>query len=128
MASRNKGKQAAENTPNREELYNLATEAVKAGNKRGAQVMFQRILAEDRRNVRVMYQLARIAPSKKERVRWLNKILEISPDHEQALATLHKMDYTEKAARNKLLLRVGVGAYVAVVLVVAFMILISSAS
>lgn len=128
MASRNKGKQAGDNSPNREELYNMAMEAVKAGNKRGAQVMFQRILAEDRRNVRVMYQLARLAPNKKERVRWLNKILEINPEHEQALATLQKMDYTEKAGRNKLLLRVGVGAYVAIVLVVTFAILISSAS
>jgi hypothetical protein len=127
MASRG-GKGKAANAPNREELFNMAVDAAKQGNRPGARVMFRQIVGEDRKNTRAMMWLAKIASTKKERDQWLKKILEINPNHEAAQATLNKIQHGDTSRRNRILLRVGVGAYVLVVLVLAFLVLIATAA
>jgi hypothetical protein len=112
---------------NREELYNLAVETAEKGNKQSARVMFRKILGEDKRNTRAMLWLAKIAGSEKERVMWLNKILDVNPSHEGALTALNKMKRRGVVERNQLLLRIGVGAYAVVLMLLAVLMILSAA-
>jgi Tfp pilus assembly protein PilF len=121
-----KGKEAP--SLNREELFNLAVEAVNQGNKQSARVMFRKILGEDKRNTRAMLWLAKIAPSEKERVMWLNKILDVNPSHEGALAAMNKMKRKGSVERNQLMLRIGVGAYGIGLLLVALLMIVTTAA
>lgn len=123
-----KGKGKVENAPNREELFNMAVEAAKQGNRQGAKVMFRQVLGENRKDTRVMMWMAKLATSRKERIQWLNKVLDVNPEHEAALQALKKMNYSDTAGRNRMLMKLGIGAYVAVVLLGAFLILISTPS
>ena len=113
---------------NREELYSLAVETAEKGNKQSARVMFRKILGEDKRNTRAMLWLAKIAGSEKERVMWLNKILDVNPSHEGALAALNKMKRKGVVERNQMLLRIGVVGYGVILLVLAVLMILSAAS
>lgn len=116
-------KAAQVDSPNREEMFNMAVQAAKSGNRQSAKVMFMQILREDRKNERVMMWMAKIATSKKERMQWLNRILKVNPANETALAALAKMKHDDTATRNRMLLRVGSGAYVVTLLVLAILII-----
>jgi Tfp pilus assembly protein PilF len=111
---------------NREELFSLAVDAVNQGNKQSARVMFRKIISEDKRNTRAMLWLAKIAGTEKEREMWLNKILDVNPSHEGALAALNKKKRRGDVERNQLLLRIGVGAYGVGLLVLALVMIISA--
>lgn len=117
-------KVAQADSPNREELFNLAVQAAKSGNRQGAKVMFMQILRDDRKNERVMMWLAKIATGKNERMQWLTRVLKVNPANETALAALAKIKHTDTANRNRMLLRVGTSAYVISVLVLATLIII----
>ena len=112
---------------NREELFNLAVDAVNQGNKQSARVMFRKILSEDKRNTRAMLWLAKIAGTEKERLLWLNKILDVNPNHEGALTIMNKMKRKGVVERNQLLMRVGVGAYGVGLLLMSVVMIVSSA-
>lgn len=116
------------NTPNLEDLFNMAVEAARQGQRQGARVMFRQILEQDKRNVRAMMYLAKLAPADKERLAWVNKILEIRPGYEPAEALLSKMTYGRQATRNKMLFRLFIGVYITIVLLVAALIMISGVS
>lgn len=115
-------------SPNLEDLFNMAVEAARQGQRPGARVMFRQILEQDKRNIRAMMYLAKLAPTDKERLAWVNKVLEIRPGYEPAEALLTKMTYGRQAARNKTLFRLGIGVYVAAVLLVAGLLMISGAT
>jgi Tfp pilus assembly protein PilF len=104
--------------PNREQLLQMAVNAAKAGNKDGARVMLRQVLSEDRRNERAMLWLAKIARSSRERRQWLERVLDINPDNEQARSQLRRMDYEISARQNRTLLIYGVVAGVLFVLLV----------
>jgi Tfp pilus assembly protein PilF len=105
------------NQPNREELFRMAVNAAKQGNAEGARVMFNQILQEDKKHDRAMIWMAKLSRSKDERTRWLNRVLEIDPENEQAKSALAKMDYRERATQNRTLFIVG-GIAVFVVIVI----------
>ncbi|QPC84231.1 tetratricopeptide repeat protein [Phototrophicus methaneseepsis] len=115
------------NQPHREELYNMAISAVREGNPQGAKVLFTQILQQDPRNARAMMWLAKIARSKSERRRWLNRVLDINPQNEAAQKLLDRMDYNDSSRRNRLLFRLVTGAYVVIVLIVALLLLFAFA-
>ncbi len=112
-------KMATTDSPNREELFNLAVQAAKSGNRQGAKMMFMQILRDDRKNERVMMWMAKIATGKNERIQWLTRVLKVNPANETALAALAKMKHSDTANRNRMLLRVGSAAYVIALLVMA---------
>lgn len=116
------------NSLNREELFNLAVEAVNQGNKQSARVMFRKILSEDKRNTRAMLWLAKIAGTEKERLLWLNKILDVNPSHEGALAIMNKMKRKGVVERNQLLFRIGVVAYGIVLMLGSIFMIINTAA
>lgn len=118
----------AENTPNREELYKLATEAAKSGQTKGARVMFRQLLQQDKRDIRAMMWLAKLASTSKEREAWLERVVAIRPSYTQALEMLEKLRTGKIAERNKRLLRVGSAAYVVGLTVICLLLMISAAT
>jgi Tfp pilus assembly protein PilF len=116
------------NIPNREELFNMAVNAAKQGQRNGAKVMFSQVLDQDPNNIKAMMWMAKIASSNTERRKWLDKVLAIKPNYAPAQQIMDKMAHEGNANRNRQLLRVGVIAYVAVVLIISLLMMISSAT
>jgi thioredoxin-like negative regulator of GroEL len=102
--------------PNREELLQMGIRAAKAGNKEGARMAFDQILSQDKRNERAMMWMAKIADTKIERKKWLDRVLTVNPDNEVARDALQKMAYKRSARENRILLVFGMIAGVLVVL------------
>lgn len=102
--------------PNREELLQMGIRAAKAGNTEAARITFQQILSQDKRNERAMMWMAKIAATKAERKKWLNRTLAVNPDNELARKQLHKINHSEAAKQNRVLLIFGVVAGVMIVL------------
>lgn len=94
--------------PNREQLLQMAITTAKAGNKDGARVMLRQILSEDRRNERAMLWMAYVARTSKERRQWLERVIDLNPDNDQAKSQLKRMNYQVSAQQNRVLLIFGV--------------------
>lgn len=116
---------SSSNQPNREELLQMAIRSAKAGNKEGARVMFRQVLSEDKRNERAMIWMAQIAPSKAERKQWLERVVDVNPDNNQARQALKKMAYKRSARENRTLLIFGVVAGVLLVLLLVVVVAIA---
>ncbi|MDQ7025871.1 MAG: hypothetical protein Q9P44_09960 [Anaerolineae bacterium] len=111
--------------PNKEQLYHMAVEALKNGQKQPARMMFQQILQVDKRNTRAMMWLAKIAPSLPERAKWLKRVLKIDPKNKDAKKALSKIENRDSAKRNKRYFRIGAVVYgVAVLLISIFSVFI----
>ena len=106
-------------TPNKEQLYRMAVEAVKNGQKQPARMMFQQILQIDGRDIRAMMYMAKIAPSAEERAQWLQRVLKIDPKNQGAKKALGKIENRDMAKRNKMYFRVGAVVYVILVIVIS---------
>lgn len=102
--------------PNREELLQMGIRAAKAGNLEAARVTFQQVLSQDRRNERAMMWMAKIAETKVERKKWLNRVLVINPDNTIARKALAKEMRRRSAKENRVLLIFGMVAGVLIVL------------
>jgi len=98
----------ASNSPNREELLQLAIRAAQAGNNEGARVMFRQVLSEDRQNERAMMWLAKLAVTRAERRQWLTRVLRANPRQQSAKDALRRMDYKRSARDNRVLVMYGV--------------------
>jgi Tfp pilus assembly protein PilF len=116
------------NVPNREELFNMAVNAAKQGQRNGAKVMFSQVLDQDPNNIKAMMWMAKITSNSTERRKWLEKVLAIKPNYAPAQQILDKMAHEGNAKRNRQLFRVGIVAYVAVVLILSLLMMISSAT
>lgn len=116
------------NEPNRDELLAMAEQAARTDQKQGARMMFRQVLAEDANNERALLWMVKLSASKEERRKWLERVLEVNPENEQARQALEKIAYKSNAARNRLLFRLGAGAYVIVLLLVTLLMLLSISS
>lgn len=117
-------RQRASNSPNREELLQLAIRAAQAGNKESARVMFLQVLSEDRDNERALMWMAKLATSRTERRQWLERVLQVNPLQQSAKDALRRMDYKSSARDNRVLLFYGVIAVLLIVIgVAAFVVL-----
>lgn len=114
--------------PNREQLLQMAINAAKSGNRDGARMMLRQVLSEDKRNERAMMWMANIARSKAERRQWLERVLDVNPDHEQARSLLKKMEYQASAQQNRTILIFGVVVGVLVVLMIVVVVALLLAS
>lgn len=106
---------ASDQGPNREELFQMAVQAAKRGQKQPARVMFRRVIGEDPRNIRAMMWMARIAGGSREKRQWLERVIQVDPNNGAAQSALDRMEYETRADRNRTLLRLAVGAWVALV-------------
>jgi hypothetical protein len=107
---------ATKDLPNREELLRLGINAAQQGNKEGARTLFERVLNEDKRNERALMWMAKLADTKAERIRWLNLVLKVNPDNEQAKDALRKIQYRRSVKENRTLLIFGMILGVLIVL------------
>lgn len=106
-------------TPNKEQLFRMAVEAVKNGQKQPARMMLQQILQIDGRDTRAMMYMAKIAPSAEERAQWLQRVLKVDPKNQSAKKALGKIENRDLAKRNRLYFRVGAVVYVILVIVIS---------
>lgn len=91
-------------TPNREELLQMAIKTARGGNQQSARVMFQRVLGEDPRNERALMWMGYLAKNKVDKRRYLLKTLKVNPDNKTARQELQRMARTEKARTNRTLI------------------------
>lgn len=103
---------------NREELLQLAIRTAKEGNPQGARVIFQQVLAQDKRNERALVWMASLTKDKKERRQYLRRVLRVSPRNAAARQELERMDRMEKARSNRTLIYGGLVVLAAVLLIV----------
>jgi hypothetical protein len=102
--------------PNREELLQLAINSAKQGNVEGARTLFERVLNEDKRNERALMWMAKLAESKSERMKWLNLVLKVNPENEQAQEAMRSIQYKRSAKENRTVLIFGMIVGVLIVL------------
>lgn len=112
--------------PNREELLQMAINAARAGNKKPARLMFEQVLKQDKNNERAMMWMAKIADTKAERREWLQRVVNVNPNNDQARDALKSMAYKKSAKDNRVLLIFGVVAAVLIILAVVIVIAIAS--
>lgn len=99
-----------------EELLQLAIRAARSGQKDGARVMFRQLIGRDRNNETALLWLAKLAQNQKERMQWLQRVLEVDPDNEMAQNAVHRMTYRKEAVENRTLLLFGAAAAVMIIL------------
>lgn len=80
------------NTPNLEELLQIAMSTLKQGNKQGAEVIIRQVLEADKYNDRAWVLLAFTTEDKTQRRRWLNQALRLNPNNSAATRALEKLD------------------------------------
>lgn len=98
--------------PNKEELYKLAVQTARNGQRQPARVMFQQVLQQDKRDVRVLLWLARLSEEEEDRVNWLNRVLQVDPENEIALKALNKHETRDQGRRNRFLFFAFVGIWI----------------
>jgi Tfp pilus assembly protein PilF len=121
MPTKAQGKDAGPQ-PNREELLQMGIRAAKSGNKEGARMMLDQVLAQDKRNERAMMWMAKITDSRAERKKWLDRVLEINPDNANAREAIKRMSYQQSARENRTLLIFGVVVGVLIVLAIVIVV------
>jgi len=114
-------------SPNREELYRMALTAAKKGQRKPAKVMLQQLISQDEKHFRAMMLMAKIS-GPTERRKWLNHILSIDPDYDDALDALEQMAYQSAARRNKMIYRYGLVLGAVVIFLFAVLIIVSAAA
>jgi len=114
-------------SPNREELYRMALNAAKSGQRKPAKVMLQQLLSQDEKHIRAMMLMAKIS-GKSERKKWLKRVLEVDPDYDSAIDQLDKMEHGSTAKRNQAMFKYGLSAGAGVVLLVALLMIITAVS
>lgn len=92
------------NTPNLEELLQIAASTLKQGNKQGAEVIVRQILAADNYNDRAWVILAFTTEDPTERRRWLNQALRLNPNNKAAARALEKMNRKSTNVKDRTIL------------------------
>jgi Tfp pilus assembly protein PilF len=110
------GKEGSD-TLNREELLHLAIRTARQ-NPQGARVMFQQVLAEDKRNERALLWMASLSKKKQERREYLQRALKVNPRSRAALREMERLDRQEKARANRTLIYGGLLIVAAVLLII----------
>ena len=72
--------------------------AARAGESQKAQVLLAQILKEDTRNVHAWFLLSHLVESKEKKVAFLQKVLDIDPNHQKAKERLAELASPEAAA------------------------------
>jgi len=87
-----------DNTPNLEQLMQLGIQSARFGNKENARVIFQQVLDADKQNERAWLWMAAVAETPDERMRYLNTVLRINPNHPTALRELKQLQAKQESS------------------------------
>jgi hypothetical protein len=107
--------------PNLEDLMRLGVSSAKAGNRDNARMIFQQVLASDKRNVGAWLWMAALAEDSIDKRRYLETVLKLSPDNETAKKQLSVLDNTITRGENA---SVRLGIFIVVVIIVAAIIVL----
>ena len=112
--------------PNLEELMQLGVRTAKNGNKEGARVIFEKILAVDKRHERAWLWMASLSDDDIERRRYLQTVLNINPNNSSARKYLKAMDQSVSSSERRSLVVGGiiVGILVITLILVAIIVLV----
>jgi hypothetical protein len=116
------------NIPNLEDLLRLGINTAKAGNKEGARVIFQQVIANDKRNERAWLWLASVEDSPIERRRILQTVLEMNPNNANAKKLLAAMDHAVASSERRSMMlgiRILIGLLVLIAIVAVVVLIIS---
>lgn len=113
--------------PNLEHLLQLGIRTAKAGNRESARMMFQQVLDSDKRNERAWLWMASIADNEIDRRRFLETVLQINPNNEQARKYVAMLDQAVSSTEGSSMsfgirLLIGVIILLIVVFVVAIVV------
>lgn len=115
-------------TPNLEELMQLGVRTAKNGNKEGARVIFDKILAVDKRHERAWLWMASLADNEIDRRRYLQTVLNINPNNSSAKKYIKSMDQKMNSSERRSLVFGGimVGVLIIIFILVAIIVLVVS--
>ncbi len=116
------------NVPNLEDLLRLGITTAKAGNKEGARVIFQQVIANDKRNERAWLWLASVEDSPIERRRILQTVLEMNPNNANAKKLLAAMDHAVASGERQSMMlgiRILIGLVVLIAIVALVVLIVS---
>ncbi len=116
------------NVPNLEDLLRLGINTAKAGNKEGARVIFQQVIATDKRNERAWLWLASVEDSPIERRRILQTVLEMNPNNANAKKLLAGMDHAVASTEKQSMMlgiRILIGLAVLIAIVAVLVLIVS---
>lgn len=106
-----------------EELLQLGIQAAKRNDKQNARFLLLQVYERDKRNEVVLMWLAKIATDRTDRIRWLERVLDVNPDNAAAKRGLNKLKYKQAADENRKLLLFGGIAVLMIVLVLVVIII-----
>ncbi|HLA43137.1 MAG TPA: hypothetical protein VJZ27_06870 [Aggregatilineales bacterium] len=85
--------------PNLEKRLQIGITAARGGNREAAQMVFQEVLKEDRKNERAWLWLAFVTEDVQKRQQYLETVLKINPNNSAAQKALNK--YSRKRALSE---------------------------
>ena len=113
-------------TPNLEQLLQMGIRTAREGNRQGAKLMFERVLATNSTDERAWLWLASIAKDEEDTEgakRYLETVLKINPDNETARKALAAMEGTRARGESRTL-RFGLAVVAALVILVILAVVI----
>lgn len=90
-----------DNTPNLEQLMQLGIQSARNGNTENARVIFQQVLDADKQNERAWLWMAAVAETPVDRLRCLNTVLRINPNHPTALRELKQLQEKQESSTGQ---------------------------
>lgn len=113
MASR----RIEDDSPNLEDLLQIAATTIKQGNRQGARVLLQQVLDSDKHNDRAWVLMAYTTNDNLERQRYLRTALRLNPNNQAAQRALEKIDITRTKSESQAMYYGTVGLLVLLALV-----------
>lgn len=107
-----------------DQLLKLGIQAVKAGNKETARVLFQQVLDQDRRNERALLWMASVLDAPEERMLYLRAVLKVNPHNKTAKKNLEKLEAIT-SAHDRRLVRTALIAFSALIVVVILVVIVA---
>lgn len=98
---RNIGMSSSDKTANLEDLLQLAISHARQGNKQGARVLLEQVLAADKHNDRAWLWMAYTSSSDVDRRRYLRTVLQLNPNNKAARQALDKMQHQRQKSEAR---------------------------
>ena len=108
--------QGESKNPNLEDLMRLGIRTAKEGNRDNARVIFQQVLASDKRHVGAWLWMASLAENNIDRRRFLETVLRLEPENQTAKRQLAALDRAVESSEGR---SVRFGVMIVAVLILA---------
>lgn len=105
-----------DNSPNLEDLLQIAATTLKSGNRQSAQVLIQQVIEADKHNDRAWVMMAYTTADPVERQRYLRTALRLNPENKAAKRALEKMENTRTKAESQAMYYGMIGLVIVLVL------------